>query len=157
MEEADMGLNIKDLKISSPDFQARGRLDHAHAMDKGNVNPTLKIAGTPKEAVELAVICHDPDAPLPFGYTHWVLYGIPAGTAELGKDADQKFRPGPNSNGNYRYDGPQPPAGHGPHHYYFWVYALDTPVVGTPTRAEFLKQYGDHIVEQNRLIGVYEQ
>jgi Raf kinase inhibitor-like YbhB/YbcL family protein len=152
-----MGLNIKDLRITSSAFASGGRLDDQYAMEKGNVAPPLTIHGIPKEAVELAVICHDPDAPLPDGYTHWVLYGIPPDVKELGSDADSRFRPGPNSNGNLRYDGPQPPAGHGPHHYYFWVYALDRPVVGTPTRAEFLQQYAGSIVEQNRLIGVYQR
>jgi Raf kinase inhibitor-like YbhB/YbcL family protein len=126
-------------------------------MDKGNAVPPLTIAGAPVGAVELAVICHDPDAPLPHGYTHWVLYGIPPTIHELGNDADARFRPGPNSNGNRRYDGPQPPAGHGAHHYYFWVYALDKPVSGTPTRAEFLEKYAEHIVEQNRIVALYEQ
>ncbi len=152
-----MGLNIKDLRVSSPFFKNGGALADKYSMDKGNVAPPLVITGVPREAVELAVICHDPDAPLPNGYTHWVLYGVPPTVSELASDADKRFRPGPNSNGNYHYDGPQPPPGHGPHHYYFWVYALDTPVSGTPTRAEFLATYANHIVEQNRIIGTYEQ
>jgi Raf kinase inhibitor-like YbhB/YbcL family protein len=156
-KECGMGLNIKDLRISSPAFQNGGRLEDKCAMEKGNASPPLRISGVPKGAVELALICHDPDAPLPRGYTHWTLYGIPAEATELGSDADEKFSPGPNSNGNYCYDGPQPPHGHGPHHYYFWLYALDKPVTGTPTRAEFLDQYGEHIIEQNRLVGVYER
>jgi hypothetical protein len=71
-------------------------------------------------------------------------------------DADSTYRPGPNGAGTLGYVGPQPPAGHGPHHYYFWVYALDTKVDGTPTREEFLSTYGPHIVEQNRLVGSFE-
>jgi Raf kinase inhibitor-like YbhB/YbcL family protein len=152
-----MGLNIKDLRVTSPAFTPGGRLDDKYVMDKGNVAPPLTLHGVPKEAVELAVICHDPDAPLPQGYTHWVLYGIPPNVTELGSDADTLYRPGPNSNGNMRYDGPAPPPGHGLHHYYFWVYALDKAVGGTPTRAEFLEQYADHIIEQNRIIGVYQR
>jgi Raf kinase inhibitor-like YbhB/YbcL family protein len=152
-----MGLNIKDLRITSAAFANGGRLDDKYSMDKGNVAPPLSIRGVPKEAVELALICHDPDAPLAQGYTHWVLYGIPPSTTELGSDADKKFRPGPNSNGNAHYDGPAPPPGHGPHHYYFWLYALSKPVVATPTRAEFLERYADSIVEQNRVIGVFDR
>jgi Raf kinase inhibitor-like YbhB/YbcL family protein len=152
-----MGLNIKDLKIVSAAFKTGGRLADVHAMSKGNANPALEISGVPKEAVELAVICHDPDAPLPRGFTHWVLYGVPPDTRQIGSDADKKFRPGPNGMGNLHYDGPAPPPGHGLHHYYFWVYALDVAVSGTPTREEFLAQYGKHIVEQNRVVGTYEQ
>lgn len=151
-----MGLNIKDLAVSSPDVEPGGRLDGRHANDQDNVVPRLRISGVPEGTVELAVICHDPDAPLPDGFTHWTLYGIPADTTELGTDADATYRPGPNDFGATGWGGPQPPAGHGPHHYYFWVYALDRAVEGAPSRASFLADYGDAIVEQNRLIGVFE-
>jgi len=55
-----------------------------------------------------------------------------------------------------QYYGPQPPAGHGEHHYYFWVYALDTKVEGTPNREEFLQKYAGNIIEQNRIVGIYQ-
>lgn len=151
-----MGLSIKDLAIASPDFANGGRLDAKHANDQDNIAPRLTITGVPEGTVELAVICHDPDAPLPHGWVHWTLYGIPADATELGTDADATYRPGPNDFGTTGYGGPQPPAGHGLHHYYFWVYALDRAVEGTPSRAEFLAGYADAILEQNRTIGTFE-
>jgi Raf kinase inhibitor-like YbhB/YbcL family protein len=151
-----VGLNIKDLTISSPDFDAGGRLDGRHANDRDNVAPSLRITGVPEGTEELAIVCHDPDAPLPDGFTHWTLYGIPADTTELGPDADQHYRPGPNDFGADGYGGPQPPAGHGEHHYYFWVYALSRAVEGTPSRREFLDRYGEDVIEQNRVMGRYE-
>jgi len=150
-----MPLNIKNLKIESADFKTGERLRDEHAGDKGNVVPRLKILGAPKEAVELAVICHDPDAPLARGFTHWTLYGIPTSTTDLGDKPDATFRSGPNGMGQPGYFGPQPPAGHGTHHYYFWVYALNTKVEGTPTREEFLERDAGNIIEQNRIIGTY--
>ncbi|NED99113.1 YbhB/YbcL family Raf kinase inhibitor-like protein [Phytoactinopolyspora halotolerans] len=152
-----MALNIKDLKVSSSDIGTDGRLGDRHAKDRDNVAPTLTVSGTPQGTVELALICHDPDAPMPRGFTHWTLYGISADTTELGPDSDGRFRPGPNDFGAQGYGGPRPPAGHGPHHYYFWVYALDRSVDGTPTRQEFLDQYADAIIEQNRVVGIYER
>jgi Raf kinase inhibitor-like YbhB/YbcL family protein len=150
-----MPLNIKDLKIESPDFEPLGKMKDEFAGDKGNVTPRLKISGVPKEAVELAVICHDPDAPLPRGFTHWVVYGIPPTATDL-TDAANKYRIGPNGIGQTAYFGPQPPAGHGLHHYYFWVYALSVKVDGAPSREEFLDRYKDKIIEQNRVVGVYQ-
>jgi Raf kinase inhibitor-like YbhB/YbcL family protein len=150
-----MPLNIKDLKITSPDFEMLGRMGDKFAADKGNVTPRLKISGVPKAAVELAMICHDPDAPLAYGFTHWTVYGIPPSANDL-TDAVAKYRVGPNGIGQNAYFGPQPPAGHGPHHYYFWVYALDTKVEGAPSREQFLERYKDNIIEQNRIVGVYE-
>lgn len=150
-----MPLNIKDLALKSPDFDHLGRLDDRHVFDGGNEPPRLAIVGVPEETVELAVICHDPDAPLPDGFTHWTLYGIPADTTDLGADPDTRYRPGDNQFGQRGYGGPKPPAGHGIHHYYFWVYALSRAVTGAPSRREFIDGYADAIIEQNRLIGTY--
>lgn len=148
---------IADLRIASPQFESEGRLEDRNAYDRDNVPPPLTVTGAPEGTVELAVICHDPDAPLPDGYTHWTLYGIPPAGGDLGPDPDARFRPGPNGWGENRYGGPRPPAGHGVHHYYFWVYALSRPVEGTPNRAEFLAGYADAILEQNRIVGTYER
>ncbi|SIR33305.1 phospholipid-binding protein, PBP family [Rhizobium sp. RU20A] len=150
-----MPLNIKDLKITSSDFEPLGRLRDEHAGDKGNVLPKLTVSGVPAGTKELAVICHDPDAPLANGFTHWTVYGIDPTATDL-SDAQEKYRVGPNGGGDKQYYGPQPPAGHGIHHYYFWVYALDTHVEGAPTREEFLAAYAGNIIEQNRIVGLYE-
>lgn len=150
-----MPLNIKDLKITSSDFEPLGRLRDEHAGDKGNVLPKLTVSGVPAGTKELAVICHDPDAPLANGFTHWTVYGIDPSATDL-SDAQEKYRVGPNGGGDKQYYGPQPPNGHGIHHYYFWVYALDTEVEGTPTREEFLAKYAGNIIEQNRIVGLYD-
>ena len=153
-----MGLNIKDLAVSSPAFSNDGRMDDKFAHHRDNVQPPLAISGVPAGTAELAVICHDPDAPLPDGFTHWTLYGVAPDANEIGEDAgDGTWLAGPNDFGETGWGGPEPPPGHGPHHYYFWVYALDTHVEGTPSRREFLDRYGDNIVEQNRVVGVYER
>ena len=149
-------LNVQDLTIESSDFAPGGAMDPRFCADGGSTLPRLRISGVPHNAVELALICHDPDAPLPQGFTHLTLYGIPPETTEIGPDTVGGFREGPNDAGSTGYSGPQPPAGHGVHHYYFWVYALDTAVDGTPAREEFLERYADHIVEQNRVIGTFE-
>lgn len=152
-----MAPNIADLQISSREFAPDGPLEERHAHDVDNEPPSLLIDGVPDDAVELAIICHDPDAPMPRGFTHWTLYGIPPHVTEIGPDADATYRPGLNDFGATGYGGPQPPAGHGPHRYYFWVFALAREVEGTPSRDEFLDTYGGDIIEQNRVVGVYER
>ncbi|MDI2098607.1 YbhB/YbcL family Raf kinase inhibitor-like protein [Ruicaihuangia caeni] len=151
-----MPLNIKDLKVTSPDIGTLEKIDDRFAAETGNQVPRVQISGAPAEAVELALILHDPDAPLANGFTHWTVYGIDPSTTELGGDA-AVGRTGPNGIGEKAYTGPQPPHGHGTHHYYFWVYALDTKVEGEPTREEFLAKYADNIIEQNRTVGTYER
>ena len=153
-----MALNIADLTITSPVFGNLEPMPQRTTQYGENVQPPLRVEGVPNGAVELAIICHDPDAPLPWGFTHWTLYGIPADTTDLPEgEADAHFRPGPTDKGIDAYVGPRPPAGHGQHHYYFWVYALDRPVDGTPSRREFLDGYADAIIEQNRTVGIYER
>jgi Raf kinase inhibitor-like YbhB/YbcL family protein len=152
-----VGLNIKDLQITSDAFEDGGPIPDRYVYDKGNTSPGLSWSGVPAGTKQLAVICHDPDAPLPHGYTHWVVYGIPADAAGIPEGQADAFTQGKTDFGEQSYGGPMPPAGHGTHHYYFWVYALDTALDAGPglTRAELLDRIGDHILEQNRVIGTY--
>lgn len=139
-------------------FSERGEpgwLGLTHTAEGGNTPPTLIVEGVPENVVELALICHDPDAPRPHGWTHWVVYGIPPTVTEIGPD--NQFRTGPNGSGDYSYFGCRPPIGHGVHHYYFHLYALGTTVEGAPTREEFLDRYAGDILAQARWVGMYER
>jgi len=151
-----MGLSIGDLSIKTPAFNDRSPIPDRFTKYNDNIQPEIHISGVPEGTRELAVICHDPDAPMPFGFTHWTLYGISPSTTLIPEDAGG-LRAGPNDFGETGYGGPQPPPGHGVHSYYFWVYALDTTVEGEPERDEFLRRYGDNILEQNRVVGFYER
>lgn len=153
-----MPLNIRDLAITAPAFGEGGAMPERFTQDADDVSPELRFAGVPGEAVELALICHDPDAPLPDGFTHWVLYGIPPHVEVLEEGSDQ-YTSGANDSGDEGYRGPRPPEGHGPHRYYFWLYALDSRVDAPPglTRTQLMDRIRDHIIEQNRVVGVYER
>lgn len=153
-----MSVSINELAVSSPAFATGARLDDRFAREGGDVQPPLRVEGIPREAKELAIICHDPDAPLPYGFTHWLLYGVPPEVVEIPENkGDKMFRPGPNDFGTIGYGGPRPPIGHGNHHYYFWVYALDTIVTGELSRELFLSRYHSNVIEQNRIVGTYSR
>lgn len=154
-----MGLNIKDLEISSSAFDWGGPIARRYAKDGDDVSPPLSWSGVPEGTRQLALVCHDPDAPLPDGFTHWVVYGIPATAGGIAEGGGGEFTEGRNDYGDLGYGGPQPPEGHGRHHYYFWLYALDTEIGDGPglTRHELLQRIGEHIIEQNRLVGTYER
>jgi len=140
------------LSITSSDIQQLETIPEVYAADTGNQVPSLHISGVPEGTVELALIMHDPDAPLPNGFTHWIKYGISANTTTIDETVG---RTGPNTLGTQEYSGPQPPSGHGVHHYYFWIFALKEKVVGEPSREEFISQYGSSVLEQARLVGLY--
>jgi Raf kinase inhibitor-like YbhB/YbcL family protein len=149
-------LNVADLKLSSPAFDGHSRMPDKHTSNGEDVAPPLEWTGVPDGTASFAVVLHDPDAPLVDGFTHWVAYNIPgdaAGLPEGGGDATQ----GTNSFGNSGYNGPAPPPGHGSHHYYFWVYALDDDLGLEPglERRALLQRIEDHVIEQARLVGTY--
>ncbi len=109
-----------------------------------NVSPALQWTGAPAGTRSFALIVHDPDAPTGVGgFTHWVLYDIPATATSLAKgagSADGKNLPAgaaqsPTSFGTPGYGGPCPPAGDKPHRYVFTLYALNVDKDGVPPNA----------------------
>ena len=150
-------LNVADLRVSSSAFGTHGRIPERHTGDGEDVSPPIEWSGVPEGTRSFAVVVHDPDAPLVDGFTHWVVYGIPGDAAGLDEDAKDHVS-GQNSMGNAGYNGPAPPPGHGVHHYYIWVYALDDDLDLEPglDRRALLERIEDHVIEQARVIGTYE-
>lgn len=155
--EVAQKLNVAELRVSSPAFEPHSRMSERHTGDGKDVSPALEWSGAPPGTKAFAVVVHDPDAPLVDGFTHWVAYGIPGDASGLPEGADELVC-GTNSFGNARYNGPAPPPGHGVHHYYFWLYALDSDLDLEPglDRRALIDRIEDHVIEQARLIGTYE-
>jgi len=149
-------LSIADLRISSSAFEDHGRIPARNTVEGEDVSPALEWSGAPQGTKAFAIVCHDPDAPLVDGFTHWLAYAIPAATSELPEGAGGLVT-GTNSFGNAGYGGPAPPPGHGTHHYYFWVYALDDDLDLEPglDRRALIDRIEDHVIEQARLVGTY--
>ena len=63
------------IELRSPSFGDHQPIPARHAKDHDNLSPALEWSGVPQEAVELAVLCDDPDAPRGT-FTHWVLAGL---------------------------------------------------------------------------------
>ena len=120
-----------DLKLESPAFGHHGEIPARHTGEGEDLAPELHWSGVPEGTRELALICHDPDAPRPQGFPHWLVYGIPP-DAEGIPEGGGRFTEGRNDFGNEGYNGPMPPEGHGRHHYYLWLYALDTEIAPGP-------------------------
>ncbi len=58
-----MELRLKELEISSLDFSSLGAIPKRYTSDGENVSPALQWSKIPPETKQLALICHDPDAP----------------------------------------------------------------------------------------------
>jgi len=151
-------VSIGELKLRSPTVEYHKRIPERHTGDGEDVSPALEWTGAPDGTAAFAIVCHDPDAPLVDGFTHWVAYGIAGdatGLPEGGGDAIL----GVNSAGEAAYMGPAPPSDHGNHHYYFWLYALDR-ALDLParlTRRALHDVIEDHVIEQARLVGTYSR
>jgi Raf kinase inhibitor-like YbhB/YbcL family protein len=154
-----MELRLKDLEITSPAFSPLETIPKKYTSDGENVSPTLEWDKIPPETKQLALICHDPDAPLPFGFTHWTIYNIPADVKAIAEGEGNKYTEGLNTSGSNDYTGPAPPEGHGVHHYYFWLYALDRTLdlKAGLSRKELLEAISDYVIAQARLVGTYER
>jgi Raf kinase inhibitor-like YbhB/YbcL family protein len=150
-------LNVADLKLTSPAFDHHRGIPERHTGDGDDVSPELMWSGAPDATKAFAIVVHDPDAPLVDGFTHWVAYGIPGDVNHLPEGGGDAVTHGTNSMGNAGYNGPAPPPGHGTHHYYFWVYALDDDLDLEPglDRRALHDRIEDHVIEQARLVGTY--
>ena len=157
-----MGFALSDMQLTSAAFQAGGAIPKKHTGEADDLSPALSWQGAPKEARAFAVICHDPDAPLvtpgQYGFVHWVLYNIPASASGLA-EGESGHTAGKNDFGKTGYGGPMPPEGHGTHHYFFWVLALDTDDAFEPglTLWQFLERAEPHVIAMNRLVGTYRR
>jgi Raf kinase inhibitor-like YbhB/YbcL family protein len=149
-------LNVKDLKVTSPAFEHHKQIPDRHTSNGEDVAPAVEWSGVPEGTRAFALVVHDPDAPLVDGFTHWVAYGIPGDATGLPEGGGDVVS-GKNSMGDGGYMGPAPPAGHGTHHYYFWVYALDEELDLEPglDRRALIDRIEDHVIEQARLVGTY--
>lgn len=158
-----MGFAMSTMQLQSPAFVNSGRIPARHSGEGADVSPALSWSHAPDAARAFAVMCHDPDAPLisprgTYGFVHWSLYNIPGSVAEL-PEGVSAYTSGKNDFGNSGYGGPMPPEGHGDHHYYFWVLALDKELglEGGLTLWELLERSEPHVIAMNRLIGIYRR
>lgn len=157
-----MAFALSDMQLTSPAFAPREPIPKKHTGEGEDVSPALAWTGAPDGTKSFAVICHDPDAPLvtpgTYGFVHWVLYNLPASTTELAEGTGEGTAGG-NDFGGTGYGGPMPPEGHGVHHYFFWILALDRQLDLEPglTMWQFLQRAEPHIIGMNRLVGIYER
>jgi Raf kinase inhibitor-like YbhB/YbcL family protein len=152
------------LSVASSSFEPDGPISPRHAGEDG-VAPELRWGGVPRDAQDIVILCEDPDAPYPKPYVHWVAYGISPASSSLpeglAKDAtlDGGARQGKNSAGGQGYTGPQPPRGHGVHHYHFQVFALDRPLGLGPgaDRDMLVDAMHGHVLASGAVVGTYER
>jgi hypothetical protein len=110
----------------------------------------------PEEAVSLALVVDDPDAP---GQTfdHWVVWNLAPDIRSIPEGQQPDGVAGENDFGDLTYGGPCPPSG--THTYRFKLYALDTELdLKKGSSKKQLEQAMDgHIVAEDLLEGNYSR
>lgn len=157
-----MGFALSEMKLESAAFDHHGSIPKRHTGEGEDVSPAFSWQGAPAGTRSFALICHDPDAPLvspgSYGFVHWVLYNIPAAVSEL-EEGTGEYTAGVNDFKKSGYGGPMPPEGHGTHHYFFWLLALDKELdlQAGLSLWELLRKAEPHVIGMNRLVGTYRR
>jgi Raf kinase inhibitor-like YbhB/YbcL family protein len=151
------------MQLNSSDFTAGGAIPIRFTCEGDDVSPELSWKEAPPEAKSFALIMHDPDAPRTGGFTHWVLYNIPAEKGALEPEVPKREQipgtglQGKNDSGQIGYTGPCPPSGN--HRYYIRLFALDQELKLRPgvTHDELTQVMEGHILERAELMGTYRK
>jgi len=157
-----MGFALSPLQLRSPAFTEDGPIPPAHTGEGVDLSPALALQNLPAGTKSLAVVCHDPDAPLitpgHYGFVHWVLYNLPADLSGLPEGFEGGTQ-GTNDFGATGYGGPMPPEGHGTHRYYFWLLALakDPALPAGLDLWPLFERIEPHVLGMNRLVGTYRR
>lgn len=122
---------LSDVKFMSGDFGIEGGQD---------ISPEVSWSNTPTDTKSFVVTLYDPDAPTGSGFWHWAVANIPATVNELPQGAGNKNNSNlpsgaiqlPNDARAKKYIGAALPKGHGVHHYFLTVWALDIEKVAIP-------------------------
>lgn len=143
--------------ITSASFDDGGTIPEKFTWDGGDMNPELLIQNVPAEAQSLALIMHDPDAPMPGGFTHWTVWNIkPTMTLIKEESIPPGSVEGETDARSVGYHGPKPTPG-APHHYHFSLYALDAilDLAEGASVAALRKAIDAHAIAHAELVGLY--
>lgn len=111
----------------------------------------------PADAVTVAVVMDDPDAPAGT-WVHWTAWNIPATRTRIGSGRlPEGTVEGRTSAGRTGYHGPCPPSG--THRYFFKAFALDTrlDLSSDASADDLMAAMRGHVLDKAGLVGTYER
>ncbi|HEY1605375.1 MAG TPA: YbhB/YbcL family Raf kinase inhibitor-like protein [Allosphingosinicella sp.] len=166
--QPELGGGFGTIALSSLAFADGGALPPRFTADGEGVSPPLVWSGVPGGTESLALIVEDPDAPSPQPLVHAIVWNLPPDARGLAEGA---IRPdgagGPDGSdvgrNSYFVEGwlpPDPPTGHGRHHYAFQLFALSGEAgdPGTnPGRGGLAEAMAGRVLAAGLLTGTYER
>ena len=152
-------IHINTMIITSPSFAEGDTIPRKFTCEGGDINPELQIQNVPPGTGSLALVVHDPDAPIEGGFTHWVVWNINPGTVLIKEESvPPGAMEGKNGAGRIGYMGPCPPPG-GPHRYEFRLYAVSESL-GLPEGSsvdDLMESMEGKVVDKALLTGLYSK
>lgn len=149
----------RSMQLESTDFLNGAILPNALVATEcggDNRTPHLVWTGVPAGVKSFALVLHDPDAPVPGGFYHWIVYNLPATMRSLKSNPGlTRSQLGETSVGKPGYWGPCPPP-NSTHHYVFTLYALDLArLAASPplTEEQLMKRIAGHVLASAKLSG----
>ncbi|MFH5924141.1 YbhB/YbcL family Raf kinase inhibitor-like protein [Roseomonas xinghualingensis] len=154
------------IEVSSPAFTQGGAIPALHTADGPGISPPLSWRGVPAGTTALLLVVEDADSPTPRPLVHAIVTRLPPGDGALAAgDLSGPGRPGLPGLGigrnSYFQQGwlpPDPPPGHGPHHYAFQLFALSAwpeGLNGNPGRSAVRAALRHGVLAKGCLIGTY--
>ena len=157
-------LHLMAMHLETPAFAPKQRIPDQFTRQGGNISPRVEWQGAPADTRSFALVVENPDAPKGV-FHHWAAYDISPDTQWLGEGAGSgelgsPIRQAVNDFGNSHYDGPQPPRGHGTHHYRFRLFALKVPELDVPddaTASDVLDAAMANAIAEADLVGTFSR
>ena len=153
------------LLIESPAFAPDSRMPVRFTSDGRGISPPLQWADIPPGATSLALIVEDADSPTSEPLVHAIAVDIDPRIRGFGEDditAESDQTPanlGRNSFLRQSWLPPDPPPGHGVHHYAFQLFALlpGDSFSNAPGRKELVAAIRQRAIGKGCLIGTYQR
>lgn len=157
-EGAVENATLTKLQLTSDAFKDRQPIPVQYTCDGADQTPALHWSDPPAGTRSFALVIDDPDAPSGT-FRHWGVFDIPASARSIG-GGQRAGTEVTNDFGKPGYGGPCPPKGHGPHHYHFKLFALNTDKLGLSSDAKVADVENaarQHAIAQGELVGTYER
>ena len=150
------------LRLSSPAFAHGGAIPERFTADGEGLSPPLAWHNVPESTRSLALIVEDPDAPSLQPLVHAIVWDLDPAAGEMPEGAiagDGAAETGRNSFLMSGWLPPDPPTGHGAHHYAFQLFALaERPALsGTPGRSALVEAMQGKVLAAGLLVGTYQR
>lgn len=148
---------VGEFALESSAFRHSQAIPRRHTCEGEDLSPPLAWSAPPAGTRSLALVADDPDAP-GGAFTHWLAWGLDPSAGQLAEGEAAPVE-GRNDFGTVGYRGPCPPRGHGPHRYFFRLYALEAELelAAGAGKRELERAIGTKALTLAELMGTFER